>query len=123
MLTSANNDRRNLLKEEFPYIPTRFVDQTFKQNGNLYPTYLALEREERVYHENQFPSYNRLKNPRKQKASSSLAQVPEQQSGLVVSDLLKELEAARKKRRKEDSQSLQTRTFVFKTMANNSNDS
>lgn len=118
-----NTDRRNLLKEEFPCVPTRFVDQMFRQNGYLYPTYLALEREERAYNDTKFPLYNRLKNPRKQKAGSSLAHVPGQQSGLDSSDLLKELKAARKKRRKEDSQSLQTCTFACLTLANNSNNS
>lgn len=104
MLTLAVLNRRNLLKEEFPNVPTRFVDQTFRQNSYLYPTYLALEREERTYHDTKFPPYSRLKNPRKQKASSTLARDPVSQPEPVVSELLKELEAARKKQQKENSQ-------------------
>ncbi|KAI9869607.1 MAG: hypothetical protein M1830_005302 [Pleopsidium flavum] len=101
--TQYSEEARNLLKEEFPYIPTRFVDQTFRQHGHLYPTYFALEREERTYDESKFPPYNRIKNPRKQKASSCLSPFPMSPPGPLVIELLKELEAARKKRRKEDT--------------------
>jgi len=113
MLTLVNVHRRSLLKEEFPYVPTRFVDQTFRQHGHLYPTYFALENEERTYHESRLPPYNRIKNPRKQKASSCLSPFTMSPPGPVVIELLKELEAARKKRHKEDSQSLPTRHFLY----------
>ena len=101
LLTSVGTDRLRLLKDEFPYIPTRFVDQSFKQHGHLYPTYFALEHEERSYHERQDAPYHRLKNPRKPKANSSLSQSHHLSPGAPVTDLLKELEAARIKHKRE----------------------
>lgn len=105
LLTVVVPHRRSLLKEEFPYVPTRFVDQAFRQHGHLYQTYFALEHEERIYHDSKLHPYTRIKNPRKQKAGSCLSEFPLAPAGPVVIELLKELEAARKKRRKEDSQS------------------
>ena len=102
----CSSSRRAVLQEEFVNIPSKFIDFQLKLSGNFYATYLALDLAEYTYVDTATPPYTRLKSPRKPK-SNTFARLNEMEAtGYGVSELRKEVEAARKKRTKEEGTSI-----------------
>ena len=94
--------RRTVLHEEFNSVPSRFIDSKLKLTGNFYAAYLALELAEYTYPDTNNPGYTRLKAPRKVK-NDSITRLDEMEAtGYGIPELKKEIQAARKRRRKED---------------------
>ena len=90
MLTDC---RRILLLWEFSRVPLKFIDQQLKEQGHLYHTYLAIEKAERTFDDNN-PPYTKLRASRKHRS-------PIEDMGHGQSRLLTELLAAKKKRAEE----------------------
>ncbi|KAL8947596.1 MAG: hypothetical protein Q9222_006136 [Ikaeria aurantiellina] len=94
-------EAKNLLQEDFPDVPRRYIDIKFKELGNLYATFLALDLSEEAYDTSESRPYIRLKNTRKSKRRRSV-EMPA--TGYGVAELQRELEAARFQRKKLQTQ-------------------
>ncbi|KAL8705051.1 MAG: hypothetical protein Q9201_001821 [Fulgogasparrea decipioides] len=95
---------KNLLQEDFPDVPRRFIDLKYKEHSFLYATYLALDLAEDTYDTSTTRPYTRLKNSRKPKISTSSTHEAMYPTGYGYAELRKELEAARTQRKKLQTQ-------------------
>ncbi|KAL8707581.1 MAG: hypothetical protein Q9220_007422 [cf. Caloplaca sp. 1 TL-2023] len=94
-------EAKKLLQEDFPDVPRRYIDLKFKELGNLYATFLALDLAEDTFETSEVKPYTKLKNTRKSKKPHSV-EMPA--TGYGVAELQKELEAARFQRKKLQGQ-------------------
>ncbi|KAL8667136.1 MAG: hypothetical protein Q9168_007337 [Polycauliona sp. 1 TL-2023] len=97
------------LVDEFPDIPRKFIELKFRETGNLYAVYLALDIADDTFDTSAPRPYNRLKKARRSRAGLSAASLPMVPTGYGLNELQKELEAARAQRKK-----LQTKRQIKK---------
>jgi TRIAD3 protein (E3 ubiquitin-protein ligase RNF216) len=103
--------RRELMQREFPETPMNFIDIALKQSGyRLFSTYRVLEEAHRTYDPKR-PAYNKIKFQRKIKSPDEFSDVnldatiqhmSNNMSNREV-EVLKELRAARRIRKKADA--------------------
>lgn len=86
-------------------VPSRFIDSKLKLTGNFYAAYLAIELAEYTYPDADNPGYTRLKAPRKLKTDAFTRLDDMEATGYGIPELKKEIQAARKRRKKEDGRS------------------
>ncbi|KAL8912545.1 MAG: hypothetical protein Q9171_002486 [Xanthocarpia ochracea] len=97
----------DVLVEDFPDIPRRFIDLKFREIGNLYALYLALDIADDTYDTSEPRPYTRLKKARKAKdpkhgrLATHSSMNP---TGYGPTELQKELDAARAQRKKLQTQ-------------------
>ncbi|MCJ1397728.1 hypothetical protein MMC11_000924 [Xylographa trunciseda] len=104
-ITAAEiQDARLLLLWEFASVPLTFIDLQLKMCGNLYPAYLAIELAERTYDQTPLPLYRKLQKSRKIKSTEKDFISSTEPPGSGMEPLRKELQAAKRKRKKEAGQ-------------------
>lgn len=98
---------RSILMQEFPVTPAAFIDATLNQNHyRLFSAYRILEEAHRTYNSIP-PPYNKIKNSRKmdpllrEVAVASFLASPDSDRDKI--EVLKELQAARRMKRKADA--------------------
>ena len=109
---------------EFPETPMAFIDVCLRQNGHrIFPTYRVLEEAERTYSfEN--PPYNKIKTKRKWKGQyddsyiKSIIECTSDTDNQQYMDLLLELQAARRVRKKAESKREEARQLELAEEAN-----
>ena len=94
-----------VLQEDFANVPQQFIDLKFKESGQFFKTYQALETAERDREATKNPLYQKLKRPRKKlwppgELDRYIDKMASQGYGIV--ELKREIAAARKQRKKED---------------------
>ena len=98
------SQRKIVLQEEFPDIPSRYIDLKYRETTQLFAAYQALDRESRSWEESADRPYAKLKRPRTQRRSEDLSfldnMIP---GGYGVEELKREIMAARRLRKKEDA--------------------
>ncbi|KAL8640024.1 MAG: hypothetical protein Q9228_003013 [Teloschistes exilis] len=94
------NQVRDLLKQEFPDIPLRFIVEKVRELGHLYATYLALDLADDTYDTSVPRPYSRLTYPRISRTRVPPTLDGPHYPGLGYTDLRQELDAARAQRRK-----------------------
>lgn len=92
--------RRDLLKQDFPDVPLRFIVDKVRELGHLYATYLALDLAEDAYDISVPRPYSRLTYPRTSRTRVPPTLDGPHHPGLGYTDLREELDAARAQRRK-----------------------
>ncbi|KAL8692598.1 MAG: hypothetical protein Q9218_002414 [Villophora microphyllina] len=95
---------RDLLKEDFPTIPIRFIQEKLKELGHLYATYLALDQADEAYDTSVPRPYSRLTYPRNSRPNMPPKPDTIGPTGYAYEELKRELEAARLQRRKLQTQ-------------------
>lgn len=98
--------RRTVLQEEFVSVPSRFIDLKLRLTGNFYAAYLALELAEYTYADTNNPGYTKLKSPRKVKNDAHTRLDNMDATSYGIPELKQEIQAARKRRKKEDGGSI-----------------
>ena len=99
--------RKQILQEEFPNIPRKYIDQKFKETSQYFATYQALELASLASEDSTKPPFERLKRLR----SLTLPQTEDlswmdhhlKSGGYGIQELKREIMAARKLRRKEEA--------------------
>lgn len=96
-------EARTVLQEEFVSVPSRFIDLKLRLTGNFYAAYLALELAEYTYTDTNNPGYAKLKSPRKVKNDALTRLDNMDATSYGIPELKQEIQAARKRRKKEDA--------------------
>ncbi|KAF2472065.1 uncharacterized protein BDR25DRAFT_221227 [Lindgomyces ingoldianus] len=112
----------NLLKDEFPHIPARHIDNTFRTHKTLYKTFGTLERQLQNY-TRITSGFTKVINPRKRREFESTLSKRTNGEGpeFDAKDLLRELQAARrqpKRRREMEVQQIEEEN-LFRARQNN----
>ncbi|KAL9000092.1 MAG: hypothetical protein Q9169_001167 [Polycauliona sp. 2 TL-2023] len=92
------------LVDDFPDMPRKFIELKFREIGNLYAVYLALDIADDTFDTSAPRPYTRLKRARKSRPSLSAASSAMSPTGYGLTELQKELEAARAQRKKLQTQ-------------------
>ncbi|KAI4255539.1 MAG: hypothetical protein LQ352_002527 [Teloschistes flavicans] len=98
------NQVRDLLKQDFPDVPIRFISEKVKELGHLYAAYLAIDQADDAYDTSVPRSYSRLTYPRNNRTRVPPTPENANHPGLGYTDLRPELDAARAQRRKLQTQ-------------------
>ena len=113
---------RTILQQEFPLTPAHFIDVTLSQSGHrLFSAYRVLEEADRTYDSIE-PPYNKIKKARKMEPHLEEAAVlsylanPDEDNEKV--EVLKELQAARRIRKKADARRQEERDMELEEEAN-----
>ncbi|KAL9585466.1 MAG: hypothetical protein Q9212_001499, partial [Teloschistes hypoglaucus] len=96
--------RRDLLKQDFPDIPLRFIVDKIRELGHLYATYLALDLADDAYDTSVPRPYSRLTYPRTSRNRVPPTLDGPHHPGMGYTDLREELDAARAQRRKAQTE-------------------
>jgi TRIAD3 protein (E3 ubiquitin-protein ligase RNF216) len=115
---------RNILSNEFPETPCAFIDATLNQSGyRLFSAYRVLEEAHRTF-DPQRPPYNKIKKSRAPNDAYSERNIEMFISTIDVArqqekaDILRELQAARRVRRKADAKRASERQAELEEEAN-----
>ncbi|KAI9782754.1 MAG: hypothetical protein M1835_003946 [Candelina submexicana] len=100
---------RQILGDEFPSTTFQFIEETLRTTGkNLFAAYATVERAERTFESYPNPPYRKLKKPRKsgdgvnRLSQTWLRDVTSRYVKISKDDIWEELQAARKRRIRED---------------------
>ena len=97
--------RRQILQQEFPNVPSSFIRHQVLEKKSLYKAYESIAESEGSFDSLVTRMYERLKTPRKAKLNEFLDMTPAEEAfskGYGPQELMKELQAARKARRKSE---------------------
>ncbi|KAI4219412.1 MAG: hypothetical protein L6R36_008339 [Xanthoria steineri] len=92
------------LADDFPDIPRKFIELKFREIGNLYAVYLALDIADDTFNTSAPRPYTRLRRVRKPRPSLSATSSDMNHTGYGLTELQKELEAVRAQRKKLQTQ-------------------
>ncbi|KAI4263099.1 MAG: hypothetical protein L6R42_001737 [Xanthoria sp. 1 TBL-2021] len=92
------------LVDDFPDIPRKFIELKFREIGNLYAVYLALDIADDTFNTSAPRPYTRLRRARKPKPGPTATSPTMNPTGYGLTELQKELEAARAQRKKLQTQ-------------------
>ncbi|KAI4118301.1 MAG: hypothetical protein LQ345_001606 [Seirophora villosa] len=95
---------RNLLQEDFPEVPQRFIDLKYKELGHLYATYLALDLAEVTYDSSTPRPYAKLKKRRRTSNNQAFTSDETSPYRNAHQKMREELGAARAQRKKLQTQ-------------------
>ncbi|KAL8732490.1 MAG: hypothetical protein Q9166_002704 [cf. Caloplaca sp. 2 TL-2023] len=90
-----------MLQEDYPDIPRTFLERKLSESGHLYATYLAVDLVENTYDSGAPRAYTKLKKSRKPNTAKPVTMTA---VGFSLTELQKELEAARVQRKKLQTQ-------------------
>ncbi|KAL8891912.1 MAG: hypothetical protein Q9205_000703 [Flavoplaca limonia] len=94
------HDAVDALVDDFPDVPRKFIELKFRETGNLYAVYLALDIADDTFNTSAPRPYTRLRRARKPRLGPITASNAMSPTGYGLTELQKELEAARAQRKK-----------------------
>ena len=97
--TNRSSCRKVALQEAFEYVPTKFINEKFKEHGHYYGTFFALLEAERSLS----PPFAKLKARRVTSGRTSAAMMIELRAdGYEFEELKMEIDSAQQRRKREE---------------------
>ena len=101
----ANNSlrRKVALNEAFDYVPTKFINEKFKEHGHYYGAFFAILEAQRSIRTAINPSFVPLKTRRVTTGRTSAAMMVElREEGYEFEELKREIDSAQQRRNREE---------------------
>ena len=97
--TNRPSRRKVALQEAFEYVPTKFINEKFKEHGHYYGTFFALLEAERSL----IPPFVKLKARRVTHSRTSVAMMIELRAeGYEFEELKMEIDSAQQRRKRDE---------------------
>lgn len=95
--------RKLALQEAFTFVPTKFLESTFKEHNHYYGAYFAILEAERGLKAGAIPRFDRLKTKRGNSRVTSAMMMEElRQEGFDFDGLKQEIDSAFQRRKRDD---------------------
>lgn len=103
---NSQSRRRIALQEAFEYVPSKFINEKFKEHSHYYGAFFAILQAERSFATAINPPYVHLKARRVASGRTSAAMMVElRQDGYEFEELKREIDSAQQRRNREQGTS------------------